>query len=227
VQSPPTPKECTMKLIHLGGTLAALLVAACASNQPNPRHAAAEAAEEKQEAQGEAREAHKDADKARHEEKEATRAEHEAQQNARFAGQRQAQAEAQASGQPTAMATTPPHPGSPEMQGSVSFGSNSAALSAEAKAKLDEVAASARTNPQGRKVVVLGYSDDSGVETSNAQLSMRRAEEVSNYLESKGIARERITTKAMGTQNPASAEKSPHGQALNRRVEVVVDSARK
>lgn len=222
-----------MKLVHLGGSLSLLLLAACGAGSRQasaPQRAAHEAAEDRQDAQAEAQEAKKDADQARQKAREATVAERDADQNARFAAQREAQANAQAN--QTEHAGTP-RKGTTDVQAdhavgrsTVSFANNSDELSAGSKAKLDDVAATLRPNPQGHNVIVEGYSADFGAESTNAQLSRRRAEAVANYLENKGVPRERISMKALGTENPVNTEKSERAQAFNRRVEVVTEAVR-
>jgi outer membrane protein OmpA-like peptidoglycan-associated protein len=221
-----------MKLVQISGpAIAALFVAACGANSKHvaaPQRAAEHAEEEKQEAQQDAREAREDAEKARREAQEATRAERVADQNAQWAAQRAAQAEYEAARD----ARPQPRPGVTERQAnnvapsaaiksSVQFAPNSADLSADAKAKLDDVANQA----QGRNVIVQGYTDSTGPETANVQLSRWRAEQVADYLEHKGIAREHIATRGMGSSDPTSTQDTDRGRALNRRVEIVIQAA--
>jgi outer membrane protein OmpA-like peptidoglycan-associated protein len=241
-----------MKLVHLShlsGPIAAILLGACGAGSrqaSTPQRAASEAAEEKHEAQEEAQDARRDKESARLKEQEATRAERDAEQNARFAAQREAEANAQATQAGYAGAPRKPvtqaeyaasHRGTAELQpattehelgrSTVSFGANNAELSPAAKIKLDEIAANFRANPPGRSVIVEGYSADFGEEATSAQLSRRRADEVANYLESKGVSRDRIGVKALGAQNPVNTERTERAQALNRRVDVVTMTGRK
>jgi outer membrane protein OmpA-like peptidoglycan-associated protein len=222
-----------MKFVPVVPALAALLVAACAANSKqatSPQRAAEHAEEEKHEAQEQAQDARRDASKAQQESQEATRTQREADQNAHFAAQRAAQAEAQAAQPPAA-----PRGGTTERQAesarariaepSVYFAANGADLSADAKVKLDDVAKGLGNNAQGRKVVIEGYADDTGAESDNVELSHHRADAVANYLESKGVRSERITTKGFGSHNLASKEETNHGRALNRRVEIAIQPA--
>jgi outer membrane protein OmpA-like peptidoglycan-associated protein len=228
-----------MKLVHLShlsGPVAVLLLATCGAGcrpASTPERAAREAAEEKHEAQEEAQDAKRDKESARLKEQEAAREQREAEQNARFAAQREAEANAQASQAGYAAS----HRGTAELQpattehevarSTMSFGANSDDLSPATKTKLDEIAANFRASPQGRSVIVEGYSADFGEEATSAQLSRRRADDVANYLESKGVPRERIGVKALGTQNPVNTEKTERAQAANRRVDVVIMTVRK
>jgi outer membrane protein OmpA-like peptidoglycan-associated protein len=238
-----------MKLVHLSGPVAVLLLAASGAGcrpASTPERAAREAAEDKHEAQEEAQDAKRDKESARLKEQEATREQREAEQNARFAAQREAEANAQANQAEYAGAPRRPvtqteyaasHKGTAELQpatterelsrSTVLFGANGADLSPAAKIKLDEMAATFRASPQGRSVIVEGYSADFGEEATSAQLARRRGDEVANYLESKGVPRERMGVKALGAQNPVNTEKTERAQALNRRVDVVIMTVRK
>ena len=70
--------------------------------------------------------------------------------------------------------------------------------------------------------MVVGHADDSGNPEYNQQLSEARAREVAGYLMSRGISKDRITQKAMGSSNPIASNASQTGRQLNRRVDVYV-----
>lgn len=76
-------------------------------------------------------------------------------------------------------------------------------------------------------MIIEGYSDDAGADSTNVQLSRKRAEAVANYLRSKGIATDRMSTKGLGTGNPVSKEDTNRSEALNRRVEITIEPAAK
>jgi outer membrane protein OmpA-like peptidoglycan-associated protein len=216
-----------MKLIQItgitGAALAVLATTACAANS---KYAAAERAEERaEEERHEAREAREDAERAREEAaraqaeaQRATDAQREADRQAQIANERAARAERQAYGGAAPRAgVTEPQP-----ERAVLFGSGSAELSPEARARLDLIARAIRTHGQGQDVVIQGYSDDTGPESANMDLSQRRADAVAGYLVNRGVPRERIATRALGSTNPASREDTDRGRALNRRVEIML-----
>jgi OmpA-OmpF porin, OOP family len=223
-------KEDAMKLSLIGPSLATLLlVAGCGASSRRasaPERAAHEAEEEKQEAQEEAQEARRDAERARQEAREETREERAADQNAQWAAQRAAQAEIQAAQARREGITESQGNGAayePRIaRGKVFFEVNSAELSPDARAKLDEMAKYLRGSSQRYHVIVEGYSDDTGTDSDNDRLSRRRAEEVATYLESRDIHSERITTKGLGSRN---SDDTSRGRALNRRVEIVIEPA--
>jgi outer membrane protein OmpA-like peptidoglycan-associated protein len=227
-----------MKLVQLTApALAALLVAACGANSKQasaPQRAAEQAESDKKQSQDEAREAREDAKKEQHEAQQAAQAERGAERNAQWATERAALAEAQATRE--AQARPAPRVGATEPQAdtaapvagakaAVHFAPNSTELSPDAKAKLDELAGKLRGRTPSHNVMVEGFTDNAGSERTNTQLSERRAREVADYLESKGVDRERIATKAHGSSHPAGKDTTDQGRALSRRVEIVIQAA--
>ncbi|MCW8919182.1 MAG: OmpA family protein [Gammaproteobacteria bacterium] len=102
----------------------------------------------------------------------------------------------------------------------LNFATNSAELSAEAKAILDKVAAGVSGDRAIRQVMVTGYSDDRGDAGYNKALSERRARSVADYLSSKGLSGLQITSQGMGEANPIADNATAAGRAENRRVEI-------
>ena len=70
------------------------------------------------------------------------------------------------------------------------------------------------------KAELIGHTDDIGSEDYNLELSRNRAKSVGQYLISKGIASERLTSQGYGKQRPLSPLKDDAARMLNRRVEV-------
>jgi outer membrane protein OmpA-like peptidoglycan-associated protein len=68
---------------------------------------------------------------------------------------------------------------------------------------------------------VEGYTDNVGSEESNLKLSEARAKAVRDYLESQGIASNRLTFTGKGPADPVAPNDTPDGRAKNRRVEIV------
>lgn len=103
----------------------------------------------------------------------------------------------------------------------VNFAVNKAALSAEAKASLDELAAKAPT-AKNYTVEVQGFTDSTGDPDKNLELSRKRADAVVQYLAvNHDIPLRRITTPmGYGSKKAVADDKSAAGRAQNRRVEV-------
>jgi outer membrane protein OmpA-like peptidoglycan-associated protein len=65
-----------------------------------------------------------------------------------------------------------------------------------------------------------GHTDYQGNAKDNMKLSKERVESVKQYITSKGIAKNRIKTKAFGGTMPLSRDNTPEAHRLNRRVEL-------
>ena len=105
----------------------------------------------------------------------------------------------------------------------VNFKVNSALLSDEAKAALDEVAAQAK-NEKGYLIQVTGYASADGGAAKNRALSERRADAVIRYLaENHDIPLHRmINPFGFGELKPVAENDTREGRQQNRRVEVAI-----
>jgi len=65
-----------------------------------------------------------------------------------------------------------------------------------------------------------GHTDSSGSAKLNQSLSESRAKAILDYLVSKNIAANRLTSKGYGEENPLHTNKTRAGRAKNRRVEI-------
>ncbi|MBN2355540.1 OmpA family protein [candidate division KSB1 bacterium] len=102
------------------------------------------------------------------------------------------------------------------MEGIV-FASGSSRISAESRVVLDKVAKTLMDNPT-IKVEVQGHTDNTGRRASNIRLSQARANAVCKYLESKGIAADRMVAKGMGPDRPVASNDTAEGRQQNRRI---------
>lgn len=109
----------------------------------------------------------------------------------------------------------------PQSVAAVNFRTGSSVLSADSKAKLDEVATKA-LNSKGYVLEISGFADATGSVARNRMLSQRRADTVIRYLiENHNIPLRRIVTPyGYGESNPVAENTSRDGRAQNRRVEV-------
>ena len=109
----------------------------------------------------------------------------------------------------------------PQSVAAINFKVNSAILSKDAKAQLDDVATKA-LNSKGYVVEVSGFADATGSVARNRILSQRRADTVIRYLvENHSIPLRRIVTPyGYGESHPVAENTSREGRAQNRRVEV-------
>lgn len=100
----------------------------------------------------------------------------------------------------------------------VTFDIGSAKFKTESYPILYNAAQMLLQNPD-LKVEIQGYTDDTGSDTYNLNLSLKRANAVMDYLVSHGISANRLTPVGLGSQNPVGSNKSAKGRVLNRRIE--------
>lgn len=120
---------------------------------------------------------------------------------------------------PVATTAPPAAPAHPVLEG-VNFDFDRATLRPEAYAILDRAAETLRQWGDG-KVEVAGHTDSIGTEAYNMGLSLRRAEAVTNYLITRGIAGDRLSIKGYGESRPVADNATADGRFKNRRVELV------
>lgn len=87
--------------------------------------------------------------------------------------------------------------------------------------ELDKLVYFMEINPVLR-IEIGGHTDDEGTEEYNAELSLRRARAVYEYLNSHGIDTVRLTYKGYGESKPVSTNATEEGSALNRRTEITI-----
>lgn len=103
------------------------------------------------------------------------------------------------------------------------FDVNKYELMPESQAELDKVAQLLNDNPT-LKIEIGGHTDNVGKPSDNLILSNNRAKAVINYLISKNISAQRLTSKGYGETKPLADNKTDEGRALNRRTELKVIS---
>lgn len=101
----------------------------------------------------------------------------------------------------------------------VTFAVDSSTISPQMRDVLDRVAQSMIQYPNSL-IDVMGHTDSTGSDAYNLDLSRRRAEAVTNFLVSRGVARSRIESIGYGEQYPIADNTTEEGRARNRRVEI-------
>ncbi|KPK56421.1 MAG: hypothetical protein AMS22_01145 [Thiotrichales bacterium SG8_50] len=102
----------------------------------------------------------------------------------------------------------------------VNFEFDQIVLKAEARKRLDQVAAWVVADPSVEIVVVEGHTDSKGTRAYNKDLSRRRAEAVREFFVAQGVAPERLSARHYGESHPVASNRSDSGRAKNRRVTV-------
>jgi outer membrane protein OmpA-like peptidoglycan-associated protein len=88
---------------------------------------------------------------------------------------------------------------------------------------IEQVGQFLQANPD-RSITIAGYTDSTGSEQLNLDLSRRRAEAVKQALVARNIDPSRIRVQAYGEANPVATNDTSAGRQLNRRVEVVIEN---
>lgn len=113
-----------------------------------------------------------------------------------------------------------------EFTSDVLFGFDASNLKAEAKDNLDKLHLILNKYPD-TNIEIQGHTDSKGTESYNQSLSVKRAEEVSGYLFSKGVDRQRVTSVGFGEAAPKYSNATEDGRAKNRRVEFAITANEK
>jgi outer membrane protein OmpA-like peptidoglycan-associated protein len=75
---------------------------------------------------------------------------------------------------------------------------------------------------QDWRIQISGHTDDVGNDAANMALSEKRSKSVGTYLESKGVARDKMIIQWFGETKPVADNSTPEGRKQNRRVEMEV-----
>lgn len=79
-----------------------------------------------------------------------------------------------------------------------------------------------RKNP-GYKLTITGHCDERGTREYNMALGQRRADAAFKYLNSLGVAADRVVTVSRGKEEPLDPRSTPEAWAMNRRAEFKVN----
>jgi peptidoglycan-binding protein ArfA len=105
--------------------------------------------------------------------------------------------------------------------GPISFATDGFTLTPASVQTLNQVANKLKACP-GANVTINGYADNSGNDAINQPLSANRADTVADFLIARGVTRDHLTEKGLGSVDPLAGNDTPDGRAKNRRVEIVV-----
>lgn len=105
----------------------------------------------------------------------------------------------------------------------VKFGIDTAELSDEARAALDEFASQLKNENKGVYVEIQGHTDSTGSDKYNEELGLLRAESVRRYLNQEHqFPLHRINVISYGESAPVADNNNRQGRSQNRRVALVV-----
>lgn len=105
--------------------------------------------------------------------------------------------------------------------GDVLFDTDRAALKSGAMRNIQKLSDFFKQYPQ-RSMIIEGFTDSTGSENHNQDLSDKRASSVRGALIDMGISVDRIAVRGYGEAFPVAGNDTASGRQLNRRVEVVI-----
>lgn len=105
--------------------------------------------------------------------------------------------------------------------GAVLFETNKAEFKPGAMRNLQKLAAALDKHPE-RKLLIEGYTDSTGSDTYNRELSERRAEAVRRALTDLGLSSDRMESRGYGEEFPVAPNDTAAGRQMNRRVEIII-----
>ncbi len=105
--------------------------------------------------------------------------------------------------------------------GDVLFDTDRSKLKSGGLRNVEKLSAFLKANPT-RKAQIEGFTDSSGSEQHNMDLSGRRASAVRRALMDQGVDSDRISTQGFGEANPVAGNDNAGGRQLNRRVEIIL-----
>ena len=107
------------------------------------------------------------------------------------------------------------------MASDVTFATDSADVQSSFYSTLNSVAIVLKKY-DNTSITINGYTDSTGSNAHNQELSESRAASVGAYLASQGINPNRIFTKGFGSRNPIATNTTSQGRTLNRRVVIIL-----
>ncbi|HEY8077485.1 MAG TPA: OmpA family protein [Labilithrix sp.] len=111
------------------------------------------------------------------------------------------------------------------LSGSVVFKTGKSDLLPTAQQRLGDIAAALKDTD--RSVVIVGHTDSVGNDEQNMALSRSRAESVRSFVVTHGVPADRVRAEGMGKTQPIADNATAEGRANNRRVEIVLENAKK
>lgn len=109
-----------------------------------------------------------------------------------------------------------------QLKNDILFDTGSAALKPEAVDQLGKLGDIIAKYSDDR-VRIEGYTDSSGSNKTNEELSLRRASAVKEVLVGRGVQEKQITALGMGETQPVADNATAAGRSKNRRVEMHID----
>ena len=116
-----------------------------------------------------------------------------------------------------------PSKGDKVVMNHIYFAFDSDQILPQSKPELEKAATLIKSNTK-LKFEIGGHTDSSGSEKYNLELSTRRALSVYDYLLQIGVPKGQISYKGYGEKRPFNSNNDDKSNALNRRIEIIVQN---
>lgn len=107
------------------------------------------------------------------------------------------------------------------MPGNITFATDSAGINSSFYPVLDSVGI-VLAEFKDTSIDISGYTDSTGADMYNQELSERRANSVASYIVRTGVEHGRIQSRGFGKRYPVAPNDTAMGRAQNRRVEISI-----
>ncbi len=108
------------------------------------------------------------------------------------------------------------------LDSAILFDLDKSVLKPAAQQTLEQIVALLADKHPHSHLLVAGYTDDTGTDAHNLQLSQRRAQSVAAWLGQHKVAAARLKTEGFGKKNPRYPNTNEEARSHNRRVEIVI-----
>lgn len=102
------------------------------------------------------------------------------------------------------------------------FATNSSELNSKSKFILKQFSSFLKENPT-ITIMIQGHTDDVGDDVANMELSKNRANQVKDFLQQSGIAKDRLSSKGFGETMPKVPNSDASSRAINRRTDFLIE----
>lgn len=108
-----------------------------------------------------------------------------------------------------------------KLKGDILFKTGSPSVQTDARDNVQKISDILKKYPENR-ITIVGHTDSTGSDSTNQELSEKRAAAVKSIMVSRGVPSEHVNVVGAGETTPVGDNKTTEGRAQNRRVELQI-----
>ncbi len=108
-----------------------------------------------------------------------------------------------------------------KLKGDILFSTGSPAVQSQAKQSVTKISNILKKYPENR-ITVVGHTDSTGSDSTNQELSEKRARAVKSIMVAQGVPAQHVEVVGAGESSPVADNSTKEGRAQNRRVELQI-----